>query len=135
MKFLKSSVASPQSDYLLVRDLCSVAAQERQIQALVGVRGHVLGRYTYEDRGRTQLRAGLETGLWLWGGNEVKWAEERDSQAKGRTLKQQPRVSSTSTMALWLLVSDPQGLLATKFFPDEHNTLGSLSPCRSHQPH
>lgn len=131
MQFLKSSVASPQSDYLLVRALCSVAAQERQIQALVvsvGFRGHVLGSYTCEDRGRTQLRAGLETGLWLWGGNKV-------SGLKRETHRRRGGLSDTSAMALWFLVSDPQGFLATKFFPDEHNALGSLSPCRSHQPH
>lgn len=133
MQLLKSSVASPQSHYLLVRALCSVAAQERQIQALVvsvWVRGHVLGRYTCEDRGRTQLRAGLETSLWLWGGKEVSGLKRETHRRRGGLSDNSP-----GSQAPQPLVSDPQGLLATKFFPDEHNALGSRSPCGSHQPH
>lgn len=132
MQFLKTSVASPQSNYLLLRALCSVAAQERQIQTLVvsvGVRGHVLRSYACKDRGHTQLRAGLETDLWLWGGNEVSGLRRETHRRRGRLSEQQPPASSTSAMALWLLVSDPQGLQAIKMnkvFPGEHNTLGSL---------
>lgn len=134
MQFLKTSVASPQSNYLLLRVLCSMAAQERQIQALVvsvGVRGHVLRCYACEDRGHAQLRAGLETDLWLWGGNEVSGLRKETHRRRGGLSEQQSWDSSTSAMALWLLVSDPQGLRAIKMnkvFLGEYNTLGSLSP-------